>query len=186
MVPHPRYGRDVLVSGLEVTREEVLGSYWGYRGGTEAAVFFLESAIAADISRQDYCAFPRGYYVDLLKTCRDCERPFLFFAQEQRYWYEELGFYIDADCVRCVECRQAEHRRKFHFHRYARRVHAEAWNDDELETLVTDAVFLFNNGMLRNEQTLRRLKNLAVKRLPERAVTRAILGVISRIETRED
>lgn len=181
IVPHPRFGSEVQPSGWKVSRKVILGSYWRYEMVPEEPLF-PESAIPADISRQKYCAFPRGYYVDLLKVCRTCERPFLFYAREQKYWYEELGFYIDADCVRCAECRHREHVEKFHFRRYSGRIHASVLSDGELEELVTDAVFLFEAGKLRNEQTIRRLKNLAVRRLPGREATSAILEVVARIE----
>lgn len=185
LVPHPRYGSDVQPSGLNVPRKIVLESYWRYEMVPEEPVF-PESAIPADTARQNFCLFPRGYYVDTLKICRTCERPFLFFAREQKYWYEELGFYIDADCVRCVECRHREHVEKPRFHRYGRRVHARELSDVELEELVSDAVFLYEIGKLRKEQTLRRLKNLAVRRLPGQEATRAILEVVSRLERRGD
>ncbi len=41
----------------------------------------------------------------MLAVCRTCARTFLFFAREQQYWYEDLHFYIDTDCVHCPTCR---------------------------------------------------------------------------------
>ena len=35
-----------------------------------------------------------------------CHRPFIFFAKEQRYWFETLRFLVDADCVHCPDCRR--------------------------------------------------------------------------------
>ena len=31
---------------------------------------------------------------------------FCIFAQEQKYWYEDLGLYVDADCINCFACRK--------------------------------------------------------------------------------
>src|SRR3569832_1064345 len=95
IVPHPRYGRTVVPSGCEATEAQIRGSFYGYRDET----IFPQSAIPADLTRQNFTTFPRGYYVDILKVCRACGRSFLFFAREQRHWYEVLRFYIDADCV---------------------------------------------------------------------------------------
>ncbi len=33
---------------------------------------------------------------------------FLFFAEEQKYWYETLQFGLDSDCIRCYECRKTQ------------------------------------------------------------------------------
>ena len=65
------------------------------------------TAILADQSKQ----YPRSYwrdshYFDLDKICIDCKRPFLFFAEEQRHWFEVLGFSLDARCLRCSNCRK--------------------------------------------------------------------------------
>ena len=39
------------------------------------------------------------HYFDAKRVCRKCERPFLFFAEEQKYWYEDLRFPLEADCL---------------------------------------------------------------------------------------
>ena len=50
------------------------------------------------------------HYYDVERKCRDCHRMFIFFAAEQKYWYETLLFPIETDCVRCYPCRK-EHQR---------------------------------------------------------------------------
>ncbi len=62
----------------------------------------------ADLTRQTPATVPVTHYFDLQRTCRDCGRQFLFFAEEQKYWYEVLGFGLDSDCVRCADCRKKE------------------------------------------------------------------------------
>ena len=32
----------------------------------------------------------------------------MFFAEEQKFWYEELGFRLDVDCVKCTVCRKKQ------------------------------------------------------------------------------
>jgi hypothetical protein len=66
------------------------------------------TAIEADLSRQTPATVPVSHYYDERRRCRDCGRMFLFFAEEQKYWYEELGFGLDSDCVRCFACRQLQ------------------------------------------------------------------------------
>ncbi len=64
--------------------------------------------IDANLDRQTLATVPVTQYFDVEKTCRDCARPFIFFAEEQQYWYEVLGFGLDSDCVRCVPCRKRQ------------------------------------------------------------------------------
>jgi hypothetical protein len=49
-------------------------------------------------------------YFDAKRVCRRCGRPFLFFAEEQRHWYEDLMFPLEADCLDCAPCRKDEQR----------------------------------------------------------------------------
>ncbi len=84
IVPHPRFGNCSVPSGYAIPRDKVLNSYWGYR--THEDTILPDSAIPADVSRQHYVAIPRACYVDILRPCRSCGRPFIFFAREQKYW----------------------------------------------------------------------------------------------------
>jgi hypothetical protein len=175
IVPHPRYGSAVIPSGTKATAAEVRGSFHGYR----KEKIYPESAIPADLTRQNFTTFPRGYYVDTLKVCRDCGRSFLFFAREQQHWYEELGFYIDADCVRCPACRRMDQELAQSRRRYAELVGREDLDDEELATLVEDAAHLWNDGILRDEQKLRWLRNLARRRIPGSRATARIEKILS-------
>jgi hypothetical protein len=64
------------------------------------------TAVVADLSRQAPATVPVTHYYDLAKVCRDCGRRFIFFAAEQKHWYEKLGFPLEADAVRCPPCRK--------------------------------------------------------------------------------
>lgn len=66
------------------------------------------TAIAADLSKQRPATIPVTHYYDIDKACRDCGLRFIFFAEEQKYWYEELGFPLESDAVRCQVCRRRE------------------------------------------------------------------------------
>jgi hypothetical protein len=178
IVPHPRYGDAVVPSGCKESASEVQSSFWRY--GTDT--IFPESAIKADTSRQNYTVFPRGYYADVLKQCRTCQRPFIFFAREQQHWYEVLGFYVDADCVHCPECRRSNQQLRRRFKRNSESVGRSDLKDRELVTLVSDATFLWQAGVLRDEQRLRRLRNLSRRRIPGSTATNEIDGVILQLE----
>ena len=177
IVPHPRYGDCVVPSGVTVPISEIL-SFWGYKGET----IFPESVIPADVTRQNFTVLPRSYYVDILKQCRTCNRPFIFFAREQQHWYEELGFTIDADCVRCVECRKSDQHLRRRLIRYSKAVSRTDLDDKEFATLIEDAVFLFDVGVLRDEQRLRRFRNVARRRILGSPATMSIDQVISELK----
>jgi hypothetical protein len=179
IVPHSRYGDAIVPSGCTASAEEVRGSFWSYSSET----IFPESAIQADTTRQNFTVFPRGYYVDMLRQCRTCRRPFIFFAREQQHWYEELGFYIDADCVHCPECRRSDQQLRRRFQRYSKSIGRKDIDDRDLATLVGDAVFLWQAGVLREEQRLRRLRNLARQRIPGSTATASIDRVIDELKS---
>src|SRR5262245_48503174 len=87
LVRHPRYGTTIRRSEFEVDAGTVLKSSWRYARAT----IFPETAIPADLRKQTPATIPCAWYVDLLETCVDCRRPFIFYAVEQRHWYEVLG-----------------------------------------------------------------------------------------------
>ncbi|MBN2024806.1 MAG: zinc-ribbon domain-containing protein [Pirellulales bacterium] len=101
-VEHPRFGNRPRITGLD-PRPGCEGVYLGWRALDDWKI--PGTAIVADLSRQTPATVPVTHYFDLKRICRDCGRPFLFFAEEQKHWYEELGFGLDSDCVRCPPCR---------------------------------------------------------------------------------
>ena len=122
-VPHPRLGDRPRFNGLDVehlkhgvylrhphTEERLLALHkrWQRAGIDPLYLGFCVpgTAIAADWSRQVGSCMPRTHYYDIERRRRGCDRMFLFYAEEQRHWYEELQFPIDADCVRCVPRRK--------------------------------------------------------------------------------
>ena len=71
-----------------------------------------DSAIRADILKQNYSVCPRHWYIDAVFGCRDCKKDFIFTANEQKFWYEERQFWIDSQPKRCPSCRKSERRRR--------------------------------------------------------------------------
>jgi len=67
-------------------------------------------AVRGEPRKQNFCPVchvPRYFFVDLERSCVDCDRSFIFGAAEQKHWYEELGFHVNATAVRCLTCRRA-------------------------------------------------------------------------------
>jgi hypothetical protein len=105
-VEHPRFGRRPQVTGLNPQTDLTTGTpflHWN------AADRIPNTAIEADLTRQSRATVPVTHYYDVKRQCRDCGRPFIFFAREQKHWYEELGLPLESDCVRCVPCRKRQH-----------------------------------------------------------------------------
>ena len=123
-VSHPRYGDKPRYTGLDVRNlhDGVYIRCWT-EGELEAWVakhrytwidpatvgsLIPGTAIVADPSRQHGSCILNTHYYDIQRKCRDCGRMFIFFAEEQRYWYEEVQFPVVADCVCCHPCRHRQ------------------------------------------------------------------------------
>ena len=157
-VDHPRYGRYPRHTGLNPNPDDpkvqlhgnasslhetlkrmkrILGKGLGIPEGVED-LFPKElpriagTAINATPAKQNRPTVAVTHYYDVESKCRDCQRPFIFFAEEQRHWYETLQFPLYADCVRCPECRQTERTLVRHRAAYEKLVVAKErdWKDN--------------------------------------------------------
>lgn len=54
------------------------------------------------------CDFPKYFYLDEQRTCVQCGRSFVFYAKEQRFWYEVLHFNFGSTAIRCLDCRKRQ------------------------------------------------------------------------------
>ncbi len=145
-VEHPRYGRHPQVTGLNPENDFAGNVFLHWHSPPAARV--PNTAIPADLARQTPATVPVTHYFDVTRSCRDCGRPFIFFAREQKYWYEELGFPLDSDGVRCVPCRKSQQGIALKRERYEELFHlAERRVDENLEmadcclSLIEAAVF---------------------------------------------
>jgi hypothetical protein len=177
IVPHPRYGATPIPSALIVPEKEIRVGYWGLLH----AQIFPDTVLLADSSKQNYSLYPRKYYVDILRTCLTCRRPFIFFAREQRYWYETLGFYVDANCVHCPVCRRNMQTQKRRLRRYSDLLAKNKYTDEDLMHLVDDGTLLLDVGILRNLTRLGKLKNDAQKRIPDYKGTASLATALANI-----
>jgi len=155
-INHSRYGKVSMNNGYKYSLEEVHNSFWLYSYVT----VFPKSTIPADTSKQRYCVFPRKLYVDIEKICKKCHGKFLFFALEQKYWYEVLGFYIDVDCVKCIECRKAEQKIKEKALRYEELIKNKNRTNREIKDLKYIAYDLYEIGYFKNKSKLAQILNL--------------------------
>jgi hypothetical protein len=105
-VAHPRFGRKPRLTGLDVTSttDGKVFCHWH----SPAGVRVPNTAVVADVTRQQPATVAVTHYFDAMRICRKCARPFLFFAEEQKFWYEELAFPLEADCLECPPCRKGE------------------------------------------------------------------------------
>jgi hypothetical protein len=107
-VEHPRYGKGPRFTGLDVTDSPDGTVYCHWHSPVSVRV--PGTAVVADVARQRPATLHVTHYFDAKRVCRKCERPFLFFAEEQKYWYEDLEFPLEADCLECAPCRKDEQR----------------------------------------------------------------------------
>jgi len=105
-VGHPRFGKGPRLTGLDVADSPDGKVYCHWH--SPAGVRVPNTAVVADVARQGPVTLPVTHYFDARRVCRKCGRPFLFFAEEQKYWYEDLGFPLEADCLDCTPCRKDE------------------------------------------------------------------------------
>jgi hypothetical protein len=170
IVAHWRYGSAPRPSGIRVSEEEIRNGFWRH----PREHIFPESVLIADPSKQNYATYPRSYYVDVLRECRSCGRPFIFFALEQRHWFETLGFYVDANCVLCPSCRRDSQSLRRRLRRYSDLLQKDEASPRELRFLVDDGAYLFARGVLKDINSLGRLKNRALKVIPDYAGTKML------------
>jgi len=162
-VDHPRYGNQPIISGESWTEAEVRAAHWSYgRLNYTQQILFPETAICANPMKQRTGYGWRRLYVDIARPCRTCGRWFIFFALEQRYSYEELGFFIDADCVHCQDCRHKAHEEERARARDAELLAAPEKTDVEWQELSRLGDHLYEAGYIKRPETL------AKTRMPKR------------------
>jgi Probable zinc-ribbon domain len=63
----------------------------------------------------------RGYYIDTVFQCADCQKQEVWRATQQKWWYEVAKGNVESQAKLCNNCRRVERERKAQ----ARRVHLE-------------------------------------------------------------
>lgn len=156
-VEHPRYGRGPRVTGLDVadSPDGAVYCHWHSPPGVRVP----NTAVAADVTRQRPATIHVTHYFDARRFCRRCGRPFLFFAEEQKYWYEELMFPLEADCLECVPCRKDEQHLRALRRKYERILENTARTQSDTLELVEAGLLLVESSIFATK-LLPRLRGL--------------------------
>lgn len=101
---------------------------WHWKGETQVVVDLVKRkvlqwvcnaclkqkyAIPANPSKQNFAnSNPFFAYIDQKKTCQTCGNTFIFSAQEQCFWYEELKFLVVSHPTTCPACRRENREKK--------------------------------------------------------------------------
>lgn len=82
-------------------------SYWACDACLETG-----KAIIGVPEKQLFCDCPPHFaYFDREKVCRVCKEAFVFDKAEQKHWYEQCGFWVQATRVYCRKCQAAKKQR---------------------------------------------------------------------------
>ena len=152
-VEHPRYGRGPRFTGLNP--QTSFFSRTHLHGHSPKSCRIANTAIAADINKQVPATIHVTHYYDVEYKCRDCDRMFIFFALEQKYWYETLQFGLDSGCVRCVPCRNIQQGLEAARRKYEELFHYEERTDDQSLMMAECCLELIENAVFTSKQTER-------------------------------
>ena len=155
---HPRYGKRPRITGLNPTTDDLkVFIHWH----SPESCRIPGTAINADLTKQAQATIPVTHYFEVKRSCRECDRPFIFFAEEQKHWYEELGFGLDSDCVRCPLCRKRQQGLARKRERYEELFHLVGRNEEQNLEMADCCLTLIENEVFHPRQTerVRRLLN---------------------------
>ena len=158
-VEHPRYGRVPRFTGLDPDQSSL-----GWH--TDKRQMVPGTAVRADVSRQSHALFPATHYYDVDTVCRDCGRRFIFFALEQKYWYEQLGFPLEVNAVRCIACRKRMHHLAYARKRFEELSHVPARNLEQTLKMADCCLRLIEQSIFHTRQTQR--VRMLLNQVPQR------------------
>jgi hypothetical protein len=156
-VSNPRFGQGPRRTSLDPINPPDRSVFLHWHSGPGVRV--AGTAVAADRARQSPATVAVTHYFDARRVCRACRRPFLFYAEEQKHWYEELHFPLEADCLECVPCRKAEQRLQAAQRRYASLLAQPARSEVETLALVECGLLLVE-AAIHSKKLLPRLRGL--------------------------
>jgi len=171
-VDHPRFGRRPNITGLNPETGYGGSTFIHWHSPKECRI--PNTAIPADLKRQTPATVPITHYYDVIRQCRDCGRSFIFFAEEQKHWYEDLGFSLDSNCVRCVPCRKRQQGVARQRERYEELFHVPDRTAAETLEMADCCLSLIETGTFSSRQTkrVRMLLNGLVENVDAEVVAR--------------
>jgi thiol-disulfide isomerase/thioredoxin len=125
------------------------------------------SALRADTSKQNFSVCPRWWYVDAAVHCESCGNTFVFGAVEQRFWYEDLAFWVGSWAKHCPNCRREFREVKSLRQEYDRDVETGLARDtapDRKQRLV-DVVDALDKGGVQLPEKVRENRDVLMKQL---------------------
>ena len=149
-VAHPRYGSQPRVTGVDSSTSR---EHWKYCRGR----VIPNTGVHADTKYQLDAIMPLFTYFDIECQCRDCSRPFIFFADEQKYWHETLSIPLEAHCIRCPDCRRWHHHLQASRQQYETLVNKSDRTADESFELLDSALTLIEAGIFQ-QKVLQKLR----------------------------
>lgn len=184
-VEHPRYGRKPRFTGMNPRAAAGSRIFIHWHSPRECRI--ANTAVAADLARQTQGTVPVTHYFDVRRKCVDCGKMFIFFAEEQRHWYEELGFGLDSDCVRCVNCRKRQQGVAMARERYEELFHLpERTVEENLEMAACCLTLIESKTFGRaSANQIRMLFNRVRKQSPDKAEN-LLKGLSQRLEKIEN
>ena len=159
-VSHPLYGRRPRVSNepIHIDRHEqfCMVSRCG------AGKIFKNTAIKADMELQKGSHYLVKYFFDEDKTCIHCKRPFIFFAAEQKYWFDQLHFNIATRGQVCGECRAFAGEQKLLKLRYDQLLDRSQLTNEQTLEMAQVCLSLVESGVFhpRSVQTVQKFLNV--------------------------
>jgi hypothetical protein len=201
-VEHPRYGRGPRITGVNphpgdpgvhlhwnaTTYQEIVSQYEAVIGkwpfgdvgaSAERTKRIANTAVPADLTRQGKATVLVTHYFDLERICRDCGKPFIFYAAEQKHWYETLRFPLEADAIRCPVCRKRNQALGKTRATYERLQKLRNPADSDTIRLTESLLTLVENGIFSTRQTEH--ARALIKTLPDDARS-VLLNRIRQIE----
>ncbi len=158
-IEHPRYGRSPCFTGLNPHTDYGGDTFLHWHSSKSCRI--PNTAIAADLNKQVPATVAVTHYYDVERKCRDCQSMFIFFAAEQKYWYEDLQFGLDSDCVRCCTCRKEQQGLTQKRQQYEELFHVVDRAPDQNLALAECCLYLIEKDVFTSQQTqhVRRLLN---------------------------
>ncbi len=147
---HPRFGKYPHFTGQNPHNDFAGGIHLHWHSTPESRI--PNTAIAADIARQHPSMYPVTHYYDEKRICTVCDKSFIFFAQEQKYWYEDLKFPLEVACTRCVYCRKKTQWIARNKARYDELFHKNDKSADEALEMASCCLSLIEEGYFTKKQ----------------------------------
>lgn len=166
-VVHPRFGQGPRFTGLDVDPS------WLHRGHIPG------TAIEADWSKQNFSTMGVSHYYDLNRKCSRCQCPFIFFAEEQKFWYEELHLRLEVSPDCCHDCRRHKRGVDHSRERYEELFHVRERSPQE------DAEMAEHCLLLMEEEQFSPRKSELVRMLIKRVSARKAKNLRTRLEAFE-